>query len=158
MQAHAERHLSGELTNQPCVITEVHQPAGDSLNYILPRPIKLSCISSKGWCTVQARQTDLLTVGVGRCTHAQVREQLHMQKRTAGNRWVRDSVTQRHVKRDVPWGLQDGSATLPVIDAARAAHLALPLVGAVSCSTWQAAHHPMRFRSPTLLRLLVSVL
>ena len=84
---------------------------------------------------------------------AQVREQLHMQKRTASNRWVRDTVTQRHVRQDVPWGLQDGSATLPVIDAARAAHLALPLVGAVPHSPWQAAHHPTTLCILTLLQL-----
>lgn len=109
-------------------------------------------------CTIKARQTGLFTVGVGRCALAQVREQLHMQKRTAGNRWVRDTVTQRHVRQDVPWGLQDGSAVLPVIDAARAAHLALPLVGAVPCSPWQAAHHPTTNSVLKLLRLGMTVL
>lgn len=90
------------------------------------------------------RQACLLLVLAA--AHAQVREQLHMQKRTASNRWIRDTVTRRHVRQDVPWGIQDGSATLPVIDAARAAHLALPLVGAVPHSPWQAAHHPTTTR------------
>ena len=60
-----------------------------------------------------------------------------MSKRGANNRWVRDNVTQRHVKREAPWGLHDGSALLPVVDAARSPHLVLPLVGAARSTMQQ---------------------
>lgn len=59
----------------------------------------------------------------------QVREQRQMSKRQGNDRWVRDSDTVRHGRMEAPWGLADGTAMLPVVDALRA-HLTMPLFGA----------------------------